>query len=121
MKRFLLADDSATNRKKVRGLLQDRGYEALEAVDGLQALRLFQSEKPDCVITDLNMPTMGGVQLVKAMRDCDTTIPVIVLTRDHEEDTRDECIKAGAAAVLYKPLQMESLRYMLDQASLAPH
>jgi CheY-like chemotaxis protein len=117
MKQFLVADDSADHRARVCSLVRDQGHESLEAVDGLQALKLFEHEHPDCVIAKFAMPTLGGAELVAAMHHRGPGVPVIVVTEDERESTRQQCLEAGADAVLYQPLEFESLRYMLAEAN----
>lgn len=108
--RFMLVDDSSTMRKIQRRTLEKMGYqEVIEAEDGQQGLQLMESTPPDVVITDWNMPNMNGLELVKAIRSNNKTIPIIMITTEAEKSKVVEAIKAGVSDYLIKPFTPEVL------------
>ena len=109
MARILVVDDSGFQRKRTCRVLHRAGYETLDAADGKAALEAVEREAPDLVITDLNMPTMTGMEFLAALQERGITLPVVVLTSDVQEATREECVERGAAEVLNKPVNDDRL------------
>ncbi|HTX72138.1 MAG TPA: response regulator [Rectinemataceae bacterium] len=108
---FLIVDDSATMRKIVTVALGGAGHSYAEAENGKIALEKARGTKFDCVILDVNMPEMNGIEFLKA-RAADPGIaklPVIVLTTQDEEALKNEALSLGAKAFLVKPFQKETL------------
>ena len=106
---ILIVEDSSIQRKKMRRLLGDAGYESAEAGDGRSALAFLdeQSDEPELILTDLLMPEMDGVQLLEALQARGSTIPVIVLSADIQESTKKRCYELGVRQFLQKPIQKE--------------
>ena len=94
--RVLVVDDSSLARKFVKKALAGRGYEVEVADGGEEALAKVRRWGPEVVVTDLHMPGMDGVQLLKQVRDAEPTVPVIVLSADATLQTALETIRAGA-------------------------
>ncbi len=109
MARILVVDDSGFQRKKTCRVLHRAGYETSDAPDGKAALEAIERETPDLVITDLNMPTMTGMELLAALQERGFTPPVVVLTSDVQDATREECMVHGAAEVMTKPVNDDRL------------
>lgn len=108
--RFMLVDDSSTMRKIQRRTLEKMGYqEVIEAEDGQQGLQMMEASPPDIVITDWNMPNMNGLELVKAIRSNNKTIPIIMITTEAEKSKVVEAIKAGVSDYLIKPFTPDVL------------
>jgi len=84
MKKVILVDDLATNRKALGTLLGHAGYDVRLAVDAADALRQFAEERPDVVMTDLQMPGDDGVALARALRaqECGDRVRIALLTGD---------------------------------------
>jgi two-component system, sensor histidine kinase and response regulator len=102
----VVADDSPALRFLVRSALSPRrGFAVVaEATDGLEALILAESHRPDCVVLDVDMPGMGGFEaLVELQRRC-PGVPVVMLSGFADETERDRAIAGGAAAFLHKDL-----------------
>jgi CheY-like chemotaxis protein len=98
MNHLLIVDDNPIDREMVRGILsQDRNYHVEFASNGLEALEHVEQSTPLAVVTDLQMPEMDGLQLVRALRRSWPTIPVILLTAHGSEDIAVEALVAGAA------------------------
>ena len=110
-KTILTADDSASIRQMVTFTLKGAGYEVVEAVDGQDALSKLESRKVDMVITDLNMPNLDGIGLIKAIRAMPQYrfIPVIMLTTESQADKKQAGKAAGATGWIVKPFKPEQL------------
>ncbi len=114
--RILVVEDEAYVRRSIADLLQARGFE-VEAADGVAAAIDLLARAPlDVVLTDLKMPGGGGLAVVRAVRDRDGSLPVIVLTGHGTIASAVECLKAGATDYLLKPIDPEALDVALDQA-----
>jgi two-component system, chemotaxis family, chemotaxis protein CheY len=110
-KRILTADDSASVRQMVTFTLKNAGYEVVEAVDGKDALSKLNGSPIHMVITDLNMPNLDGIGLVKGIRanPAYKFIPVILLTTESQESKKLEGKTAGATGWIVKPFKPEQL------------
>jgi DNA-binding response OmpR family regulator len=108
--RVLLADDNAEMRSFIRRLLSDR-YDVEVVADGLAALEAVRRQRPSLVVTDVIMPNLDGLGLLKAIRADAAlrTLPVIVLTERGEVDSRIEGLEAGADDYLIKPFSPREL------------
>jgi CheY-like chemotaxis protein len=109
MARILVVDDSGFQRKRTCRVLHRVGYETFDAPDGKAALEIIERDAPDLVITDLNMPVMTGMEFLAALQERGLTLPVVVLTSDVQDATREQCIERGAAEVLNKPVNDDRL------------
>lgn len=103
MARILIIDDSAFIRARIRGTLEAAGHEAIEAEGGVLGLQLTEEVVPDCVLLDLAMPEFSGWQVLDALRERGSAIPILVVTADIQQTTRRKCIELGVRAVLNKP------------------
>ncbi len=107
----LTADDSASVRQMVSYTLKQNGYDVIEAADGKDALNKLDNRKVDMIITDLNMPNMDGLGLIRgarAMAAC-RFIPIIMLTTESQDSKKKEGKEAGATGWIVKPFQPEQL------------
>ena len=103
MARILLVDDSMYQRIKLRKFLEAGGYEVIEASDGDEGLQMAESSQPDCMLLDLLMPKVSGMEVLRSLDEKHLTISVIVHTSDIQDETRKECLALGAVAFLNKP------------------
>lgn len=110
-KKILVADDNGIILKTLNKVLKSRNYRTVIAENGLEALKLAVQEKPDLIITDLLMPKMDGITLIKKLRDQPSTrnIPIMMLTAKNELETEVEGIDAGADDYLTKPVNAKRL------------
>ena len=117
--RILIVDDEPTTRLVLRHKLQGRGYEVSEAQDGMQAMRLASTNRPDCILLDYMMPRLDGISTLQLIRDnADLRwTPVVVLTAYSDAEKLEKFASLGAA-VLMKPFPFEALYDALDQALL---
>ena len=91
------------------------GHTFVEAADGLEGLEKVNSEHPDCITVDLNMPTMDGIQFLSQLDGANGAAPVIVLTADIQEETRKQCRDLGASGFLNKPFSPETFQALLNK------
>jgi two-component system chemotaxis response regulator CheY len=111
MKQVLTVDDSGSVRQMVSFTLRNAGYAVTEAADGRQGLEKAKGQKFDLVITDLNMPVMGGIEMITGMRQLPgySFTPILMLTTESQPEKKDAGRKAGATGWIVKPFQAEQL------------
>ena len=106
-KTILIVDDSATMLMSVKSNLEMNGFKVETASDGVQAFNKLKSgTKPDLIITDINMPNMGGLELIQNVRALPgyRFVPILTLTTESQAAKRDEGKKLGATGWLVKPI-----------------
>lgn len=110
-KTILSADDSASMRQMVRFTLQQAGFAVVEAADGREALDKLSSTPVDLVITDLNMPVMDGLELIRNVRALPQFkfVPILMLTTEAQADKKQAGKAAGATGWIVKPFNPEQL------------
>jgi len=108
---ILAVDDSASMRKMVHFTLSGAGYDVVQAVDGVDALEYARGHAVDIVLTDVNMPRMDGIALVKELRALPTYrfTPMLVLTTESSQEKKLEGKQAGATGWIVKPFNPEQL------------
>ncbi len=115
-KTILLADDDDSLRRVVEFQLQGAGYEVVTAADGREALELFDSNEIDCVITDLKMPKLSGLELLDKIKERSSENPVIVITAFGEVETAVAAVKAGAFDYINKPFNRDEILLTVERA-----
>jgi two-component system chemotaxis response regulator CheY len=110
-KKILTVDDSASMRQMVSFTLKGAGYDVVEAVDGKDALGKVQGADIGMIITDLNMPNMDGIELIRAVRGMPGLkfIPIVLLTTESQDSKKKEGKEAGATGWIVKPFKPEQL------------
>jgi len=110
-KTILTADDSASVRQMVSFTLREAGYDVVEAVDGLDALDKLNGSTVNMLITDLNMPNLDGIELIRQMRAQPQFkfMPIIMLTTESQDSKKQEGRAAGATGWIVKPFKPEQL------------
>jgi two-component system chemotaxis response regulator CheY len=110
-KTILSVDDSASMRQMVKLTLTGAGYDVVEAGDGSEALKKAQGAAFHMVVTDLNMPVMDGLTLIKELRKLPTYrgVPIIFLTTESDDEKKKEAKSAGATGWITKPFKQEQL------------
>lgn len=110
-KSILSVDDSASMRQMVKLTLSSAGYDVVEAADGSEALKLAQARPLNMVVTDLNMPVMDGLSLIRELRKLPTYkgVPIVFLTTETEGDKKTQAKEAGATGWITKPFQQDQL------------
>ncbi|WP_437193355.1 sigma-54-dependent transcriptional regulator [Planctomicrobium sp. SH527] len=107
---ILIADDEQPARFGMRRALSQSGHLLIEAEDGIQALDLIRSHKPDLVFLDLNMPRLDGKSLLRELSGMARETEIIVVTANNRLSDAVECIQLGAADFVAKPFEVEQLR-----------
>jgi two-component system chemotaxis response regulator CheY len=114
--KILLVDDSKTMRNIQKSILAQLGHnDVLEACDGLDALSKIGATDPDLLLVDWNMPNMDGLTLVKAVREADKDLPIIMCTTEAEKARVLEAIKAGVNNYVVKPFTAETMAEKIEQ------
>ena len=120
-KNLLVVDDSATTRMLIAlTLKKSLEYRIVEASNGAEAVEKLRSQPVDIVLTDINMPKMGGLELITYIRSSHSSpkVPIIVITTEGEEEARDRGLELGANAYLSKPISgaklQETVRKLLE-------
>ncbi|MBT0662675.1 response regulator [Geobacter pelophilus] len=110
-KMIMTVDDSASVRQMVSFTLKQNGYDVVEAVDGKDGLQKLASTKVDMIITDLNMPNLDGIGLIKGARALPACkfIPIVMLTTESQDSKKAEGKAAGATGWIVKPFKPEQL------------
>ena len=110
-KTILAVDDSPSVRQMVRFILEREGHSVIEANDGEHALEVLDGKGVDLVITDLNMPHLGGIGLIKKLRKNPEYkfTPILVFTTESQETKKSESKDAGATGWIVKPFTAEQL------------
>jgi len=117
-KTILIVDDSATMLMSVKATLDMNGFKVETASDGQLAYdKIKGGLKPDLIITDINMPKMGGFELIKLVRALPgfRFTPILTLTTESQSDKRDEGKKLGATGWLVKPVAGPDLIKVIKQ------
>lgn len=127
---ILVAEDHPVNRKYMEGLLKRLGHQVRFAEDGAQAVAEVGRQLPDLVLMDLHMPVMDGLQATRTLRAGEgpaVAVPIVALTADAFEESRDRAHAAGMNGFLSKPVRSDQVEAVLTQlfgdrgAAMAPH
>ncbi len=111
MATILAVDDSASMRQMVAFTLKGAGHEVVEAADGVDALSKAKTKKFDLVISDVNMPNMDGITLIRELRSLPAFkfTPILMLTTESTADKKQEGKQAGATGWIVKPFNPDQL------------
>ena len=111
MKTVLSVDDSASMRQMVTFVLEGAGYRVLQAEDGEAALAKLAGMRPDMIITDMNMPRLDGIGLIKRLRADPkmSGLPILMLSTESEEAKKQAGKAAGATGWIVKPFDQAKL------------
>ncbi|WP_448509944.1 sigma-54-dependent transcriptional regulator [Immundisolibacter sp.] len=105
----LIVDDEASMRRVLEIMLTRMGYQTRAAADGVEALQLAQERSFDLVISDLRMPGMDGIELLRQLREAGLTLPVIMMTAHGSIESAIEAMRLGACDYLLRPFDVETL------------
>ena len=113
--RILYVEDNFQNKRLVRKMLAARGYEVIEAEDGLTGVEMALHEQPDLILMDISLPGIDGVEATQRIKSFEGTrhIPVIALTANAMRGDRERFLAAGCDDYLSKPISMSELLEML--------
>ena len=119
----MIVDDSLTVRRVTSRLLSREGFEVLTARDGVDALELLQTEMPDVILLDIEMPRMDGFEFTKTIKanPKHARIPIVMITSRTAEKHRNMAKDLGVDLYLGKPFQEEELlRHLREMLALTP-
>ena len=113
-KRVLIVEDYEDTRILLKFMIEKFGYSVIEAAGPYEAIDKVDEFLPDLILMDIGMPLLDGLSVAQLIRDKKTNrlVPIIAVTAF--SDIKDEALKAGCSDVIYKPVQPELLREMLD-------
>jgi DNA-binding NtrC family response regulator len=114
--RLLLAEDDGSQRRVMEYHLSECGYQVVVAADGRHALDLFRRDAPDVVLTDMAMPRMDGMQLLREVKRLDPAVPVIIITAFGSIREAVQAIREGAFEYVTKPVDNEELQLVVARA-----
>lgn len=109
--KILVVDDSISLRQSVRFTLEQKSFSVSEAVDGAEGLRIASETKYDLIISDVNMPNMDGLTMIRGIRTGTPNkfTPILVLSTESQGSVLEEGKKAGASGWIVKPFNEEKL------------
>ena len=114
-KRILIIDDEPNVRLMFRTALESAGHEVVESEGGEQGLRRLRQSPADLVLLDLQMPTMGGMEVLRRLRSDENLVPVVIITAYGSVPDAVEAMKLGAIDFLAKPITPDALRKVIVQ------
>lgn len=120
MKTCLVVDDSKVVRKVARRIVEDLGFQAIEAEDGIIALDECKKAMPDCVLLDWNMPNMSGIEFLKELRKEDKgNDPIVIFcTTENDMSFITTALEAGANEYIMKPFDSDIIQTKFEQVGL---
>lgn len=114
--KVLLAEDDEQVRRSLARSLIATGYEVVAAQDGREALKLLGEGAYDVIISDIAMPELDGIQLLRAIREHDTDVPVVLVTGVPDVATAMQAVKLGALVYLPKPIDLDEIKRVIARA-----
>ncbi|MBU2548267.1 MAG: response regulator [Proteobacteria bacterium] len=109
MKRILIIDDEKPTLSMFCLLLDAYGYEVLTAENGVVGLDVFERERPSVVFTDVKMPGIDGLEVLKRIKQIDPRTRVVVITGHGDQDLARQAMELEASAFIHKPIQRKDL------------
>jgi serine/threonine-protein kinase len=108
--RVLLVDDNEALRRAIKRMLVAEGHHVVEAADGREAITRTKENEFDLIVSDVRMPDMDGVELLRAVHERDADLPVLLITGDPELETAMKAVEYGALEYLTKPVDVDKLK-----------
>ena len=108
----LLAKEKVVNQVLVSRMIRKLGATVIVANDGIE---VCESERPDVVLMDINMPKRSGIEAVEIIRASGLTMPIYALTAETDKEETDKAIKAGCQGILSKPINRQKMQNTLQQ------
>ena len=105
----LIVDDDADLRRTLF-LLLDKAYKVVEAANGKEALRLLKTQRPRLILLDITMPEMSGLDVLRAARELDKTLRIVMVTSHQELEVAKSALDLGAIAYVTKPFDADFIR-----------
>ena len=124
-KRILIVEDNDLNLKLFRDLLTAHGYETIETKEGLEAINLTRSERPDLILMDIQLPEISGLDVTRRLKaeELLCNIPIIAVTAFAMKDDEEKILAAGCQAYISKPISivpfLHTVRTFLGEEEVA--
>ena len=124
-KRILIVEDNDLNLKLFRDLLTAHGYETIETKEGMEAITLTRSERPDLILMDIQLPEISGLDVTRRIKADETVrgIPIIAVTAFAMKDDEEKILAAGCEAYISKPISimpfLNTVRRFLGEEEVA--
>ena len=115
MEKVLIVDDEVDILKVIKKYLHD-DYDVVTATNGHDALEIYKQEKPSVLVTDIRMPGMDGIELIKAVKGMGGEVEIIAITGHGDTRIGEESLRVGASDFLMKPLDVERLESSIEKA-----
>lgn len=117
VKKVLVVEDDQDNREMVIKILKHNGYQAIEAVNGQEAVAMARAENPDLILLDLYIPKMDGYEVTRTLKADQglNHIPIIALTAHAMKGDREEALAAGFDGYIAKPVNVRELPQQIEQ------
>jgi two-component system cell cycle response regulator DivK len=108
---ILYVEDNYDNRMLIRRVLEAEGYRVIEAEDGVQGIERLQSQTPDLVLMDINLPEIDGYEVTKRFKQLPSMdkVPVIAVTANVMKGDREKTLAAGCDGYIPKPIDIDAL------------
>jgi two-component system chemotaxis response regulator CheY len=117
VKNILVVDDSESIRELLAMTLESAGFKITKAEQGADALLQLEKQRFNLIVTDLHMPEMDGITLIKEVRKTDSHkfVPILLVTTENHNDKKIEAREAGATGWIVKPFQSEKLIHVVNK------
>lgn len=114
---ILYVEDNPENRLLVRRILLSEGFKVLEASNALQGLEIVQTQHPDLILVDINMPDMDGYTLTSRLKALPhlSGVPIVALTANVMRGDRERTLEAGCDGYIQKPIDVDSLSQQINR------
>jgi len=109
--KILIVDDNQDSRELVVKILKSRGYQTAEAVDGEEALKKAEEERPDLILMDISIPKIDGYEVTKRLKSREEfrDVPIVALTAHAMKGDREKALEAGCEGYISKPINIREL------------
>lgn len=114
-KKVLVVDDEHLFRSLLCEYMSGNGYQVFEAEDGVEAVEVFEKERPDIVFLDIRMPRKDGMEALRDIKKIEPEALVVVITASPKEGVRDEALALGVFDYVSKPLTLDELESILER------
>ena len=114
----VLAEDNPVNQQLVSRIIRKTGMEVVVALNGEEAIEKVRNANPCCILMDLNMPVMGGIEAAEFLRKDGVKTPIYALTAETDRSEIEACEAAGFNGFLTKPLELARLKAVLEACSV---
>jgi len=111
MVQILLVEDEAVNRLYLRHILSKHSFTIIEARDGFEAVDAALKENPDCILMDIGLPRMDGMEAIRQIRSSqkENRVPILAVTAHAQQADKEEIMKSGADDIIHKPYKEKEI------------